>query len=450
MQCSHYVPQGLSEDAPLPCVIYCHGNSGCRADGNEAAIMLLPSNITLFTLDFSGSGLSDGDYVSLGWHEKEDLKVVVSYLRSLKQITYIGLWGRSMGAVTSLMYAAEDPSIAGMVLDSPFSNLFDLMMELVDVYKIRLPKFTVRVALQIMRRIIQKRAQFDIMDLNVRQLASKTFIPVLFGHANDDIFVQPRHSDIIHEDYAGDKNIIKFEGDHNSPRPQFYYDSVTIFFHNVLCPSLVLPADDICENINCGLDALQIHQGLVEKSFCEELYEPAIIIPRFHNSDEVPDMGGKKEGLPQPMTLYENNDNNSPAHPVEVIELLRRVECNEDSAELSSLDPVLEKKVGEPGGDCYAYPSSNGASTESWGRCSSHGITDNSIDEPLSRISFAEAPIKLDDEEKGGNSINTRKFTANQNSSFKTVWTRKGKFEALSRLKLSCFRGSARRRKGTK
>jgi len=43
--------------------------SGCRADANEAAVILLPSNITVFALDFSGSGLSDGDYVSLGWHE---------------------------------------------------------------------------------------------------------------------------------------------------------------------------------------------------------------------------------------------------------------------------------------------------------------------------------------------------------------------------------------------
>jgi hypothetical protein len=42
------------------------------------------------------------------------------------------------------MYGAEDPSIAGMVLDSPFSNLVDLMMELVDTYKYPLPKFTVK------------------------------------------------------------------------------------------------------------------------------------------------------------------------------------------------------------------------------------------------------------------------------------------------------------------
>ncbi|THG17111.1 hypothetical protein TEA_008189 [Camellia sinensis var. sinensis] len=68
----------------------------------EAAAILLPSNITVFTLDFSGSGLSDGDYVSLGWYEKDDLKVVVSYLRSSEQISCIGLWGRSMGAVIRL------------------------------------------------------------------------------------------------------------------------------------------------------------------------------------------------------------------------------------------------------------------------------------------------------------------------------------------------------------
>lgn len=45
----------------------------------------------------------------------------------------------------SLMYGAEDPSIAGMVLDSPFSVLVDLMMELVDTYSVRLPKFTVSI-----------------------------------------------------------------------------------------------------------------------------------------------------------------------------------------------------------------------------------------------------------------------------------------------------------------
>ncbi|MQL72399.1 hypothetical protein Taro_004733 [Colocasia esculenta] len=236
LQCSHYVPLSDPEKRPLPCVIYCHGNSGCRADASEAAIILLPSNITVFTLDFSGSGLSEGEHVTLGWNEKEDLKAVVNYLRTDGNVSCIGLWGRSMGAVTSLMYGAEDPSIAGMVLDSPFSNLVDLMMELVDTYKYPLPKFTVKLAIQHMRRVIKRKANFDIMDLDTIQVAKCCFVPALFGHATDDDFIQPHHSDRIYDAYEGDKNIIKFDGDHNSPRPQFYFDSITIFFHNVLKP----------------------------------------------------------------------------------------------------------------------------------------------------------------------------------------------------------------------
>ncbi|WVZ57003.1 hypothetical protein U9M48_007451 [Paspalum notatum var. saurae] len=236
LQCSHYMPVVMPEGKALPCVIYCHGNSGCRADASEAAIILLPSNITVFTLDFSGSGLSEGEHVTLGWNEREDLKAVVNYLRTDGNVSCIGLWGRSMGAVTSLMYGAEDPSIAGMVLDSPFSNLVDLMMELVDTYKYPLPKFTVKLAIQHMRKIVKRKASFDIMDLDTIQVAKRCFVPALFGHATEDDFILPHHSDKIYESYMGDKNIIKFDGDHNSPRPQFYFDSITIFFHNVLNP----------------------------------------------------------------------------------------------------------------------------------------------------------------------------------------------------------------------
>ncbi|KAI3781381.1 hypothetical protein L2E82_11394 [Cichorium intybus] len=244
LQCSHYMPTVRPEGKPLPCVIYCHGNSGSRADASEAAIILLPSNITVFTLDFSGSGLSGGDHVSLGWYEKQDLRAVVDHLRADGNVSLIGLWGRSMGAVTSLMYGSEDPSIAGMVLDSPFSDLVDLMMELVDTYKYRLPKFTIKFAIQYMRKAILKKAKFDIVELNTIKVAKSSFVPVLFGHAVDDDFIQPHHSDRIYDAYMGDKNIIKFEGDHNSPRPQFYFDSINIFFHNVLQP----PEDEVKRN----------------------------------------------------------------------------------------------------------------------------------------------------------------------------------------------------------
>ncbi|KAJ7967888.1 alpha/beta-Hydrolases superfamily protein [Quillaja saponaria] len=363
LKCSHYLPSPLPEDTPLPCVIYCHGNSGCRADANEAAVILLPSNITVFTLDFAGSGLSDGDYVSLGWHEKDDLKMVVTYLRSNKQISRIGLWGRSMGAVTSLLYGAEDPSIAGMVLDSAFSNLYDLMMELVDVYKIRLPKFTVKMAVQYMRRVIGKKAKFDIMHLNCLQAAPKTFIPVLFGHANDDKFIQPHHSDLIFESYAGDKNILKFDGDHNSSRPQFYYDSVSIFFYNVLRPPQISNAHTNKLEKYYDLGDLKVGSGMDESL----LYE---IIAGLRSMDT--DAASSSSAPPSISTSKSVGHLLSEVAPVATVEdsVLRE---DRDNILGSDKPSHIQDKLNGQNEECCSYTSSN---RESWGRCSSLGGSD--------------------------------------------------------------------------
>ncbi len=78
-----------------------------------------------------------GEYVSLGYYEKEDLVAVVEHLRSTGTVSRIGLWGRSMGAATSIMYGATDPSIACMVLDSPFSSLTKVAKELVENSPVR-------------------------------------------------------------------------------------------------------------------------------------------------------------------------------------------------------------------------------------------------------------------------------------------------------------------------
>ena len=62
-----------------------------------------------------GSGRSEGEWVTLGAHEVGDLAAAVAHLRAAQLRAAIGLWGRSMGAVTALLYSQLDPSIAGVV-----------------------------------------------------------------------------------------------------------------------------------------------------------------------------------------------------------------------------------------------------------------------------------------------------------------------------------------------
>lgn len=67
-----------------------HGNCGCRLDSFDAVSILLRDGISVFCFDFSGSGLSEGQYISLGYYERDDVKTVVEYLRSQSYVTTIG------------------------------------------------------------------------------------------------------------------------------------------------------------------------------------------------------------------------------------------------------------------------------------------------------------------------------------------------------------------------
>ncbi|CAJ1962793.1 unnamed protein product [Sphenostylis stenocarpa] len=443
LRCSHYLPSPFPEDIALPCVIYCHGNSGCRVDANEAAVILLPSNITVFTLDFSGSGLSDGDHVSLGWHEKDDLKMVVSHLRTNKQVSRIGLWGRSMGAVTSLLYGAEDSSVAGMVLDSAFSNLYGLMMELADVYKIRLPKFTVKMAVQYMRRVIEKKAKFDIMDLNCLLVAPKTFIPVLFGHGIHDQFIQPHHSDRISESYAGEKNIIKFDGDHNSSRPQLFYDSVSIFFYNVLRPPHIPRARKHDRYFDIG--DLKIGPAVNE----------SLLYGILSNLQSVTiDAASSSSALPR--NLNSNTASIRKLIPKFAPESMIREELihgiyepgHDDHADMKDEQNGLTE-------DYYSYTSST---RESWGRCSSLVFSDEEScpdyrdDDDASEVfatplgSLREISADPKEEENDQKKKKKKKKKA-ERSTKKHKSDRFEKWESLGRkLRLCILKGSANRR----
>ncbi len=91
----------------------------------------------------------------------------------------IGLWGRSMGAITAMMHADRDPSIAGLVLDSGFSSLRELAEDLCKEYT-SLPSFILSVAMSFIRNTIKTKANFDIDNLKPIDHVKSAFIPAFF------------------------------------------------------------------------------------------------------------------------------------------------------------------------------------------------------------------------------------------------------------------------------
>ena len=179
----------LTRDPPPASAVYLHGNSGSRMDAHQAAIHLLQQDISVCAFDFSGSGLSEGSYVTLGQNEVGDVESVVSHLRDSGRADRIGLWGRSMGATTSLMFARKDPSLVGIVLDSPFSKLHSLLFEIAKHYKISIRKFFLRIAFWWLGKTLKRRAGVEIGKLDVSKSVASTFVPALFVHGGQDSFV---------------------------------------------------------------------------------------------------------------------------------------------------------------------------------------------------------------------------------------------------------------------
>lgn len=133
LRCSAFSRENCSSS---PWIIYCHGNSGSRLDCLEILESVLPLHISVVSFDFSGSGQSEGDYVSMGFYEKDDIEAVVNYVAQHLNSTSIGIWGRSMGAVSALLYSSAHRTMDFVIAESPFASLRTLCVELVNTHTV--------------------------------------------------------------------------------------------------------------------------------------------------------------------------------------------------------------------------------------------------------------------------------------------------------------------------
>ncbi|CAM9225376.1 unnamed protein product, partial [Ectocarpus fasciculatus] len=241
--CSLWEPEDRQGEK-LPCIIYMHGNSSARVEALPQLTLALALGCTFLAFDFAGSGLSEGEYVSLGYFERDDLQVVIEYLRGTGMTTSIALWGRSMGAATALMHGERDPSIGAMILDSSFADLTLLAQSMVEKGKEQgysVPSFVVKLAIRFIRSSVQKAAHFDIKELSPIKHVGTCFIPALFAAGGSDNFVPPSHSQLLHDGYAGEKSLHIVDGDHNTPRPADFFHISAIF----LIDALQIPEEKI-------------------------------------------------------------------------------------------------------------------------------------------------------------------------------------------------------------
>ena len=235
MKCSFIEPIDAFRPAvEMPVILYLHGNSSSRLEGMNNLKLLLNLDINLFVFDFPGCGLSEGDYISLGYHEKDDVKIIMDFLEKMPGVGNIGIWGRSMGAATTLLYAYKDPRVKAICVDSPFERFEKLAEELV-IKQINLPKFLIAGALKIIKSTVKSKNGLDISKLNPIEKVEKTYQPALFVHAINDELIKVEHSINLFNNYGGEKSLKCCDsGGHNTKRPKLIKNEIGEFFKKYL------------------------------------------------------------------------------------------------------------------------------------------------------------------------------------------------------------------------
>lgn len=273
-------------------VVYLHGNASARVEVVSYLSFLLGQvGVSgVVAVDFTGSGKSEGDYVSLGFYERVDLDCLIQYLKGVYggpngDDLEIILWGRSMGASTALMHAgkksftatnnnnrsfgrqtsntstegkdetvydahnqrtntgiSESASAApnnnsilkGLVCDSPFASLILLCEELVEKARAQgvvVPGVVISVAIAMIARSVRHHANFNIREITPIEDVPNIDVPALFIVGADDDFITPHHSERLVEAYKQGvtTNLFMVPGGHNDARPQIVYEGILEF-----------------------------------------------------------------------------------------------------------------------------------------------------------------------------------------------------------------------------
>ena len=123
----------IQGDEGAPHLLFVHGLNSVRSGDYavELAASLVGLGYSVLLFDLRGHGSSEGSQVSGGYYERWDVWGAYDYLVRQRGAAegMVGLVGYSMGGVTALLAAVDEPGIRAVVADSPFATASELIAQ---------------------------------------------------------------------------------------------------------------------------------------------------------------------------------------------------------------------------------------------------------------------------------------------------------------------------------
>ncbi|MGF1505287.1 MAG: alpha/beta fold hydrolase [Chloroflexi bacterium] len=108
-------------------IIMAHGFTGNRATMLDEMQVLAEAGYGLIAVDHRAHGRSEGELVTFGYEEQLDLEAAYAYLLEQPDVDpeRIGVYGESMGASAVLFFAADNPAVEAVVVQTPYASITD-------------------------------------------------------------------------------------------------------------------------------------------------------------------------------------------------------------------------------------------------------------------------------------------------------------------------------------
>jgi fermentation-respiration switch protein FrsA (DUF1100 family) len=175
--------------------IFVHGANSSRFQALEnGAKFWHRRGYGLLTMDLSGRGSSEGQYITYTRNERLDVKSMLSWARERTgDPGKVVLFGTSNGAAAAIYAAASDDALPALVLDAPYGSLWEAAGAMLKSRGVH-PVLRYPLALA-----VRYRAGIDLRSVRPFDVIADIDAPVLFVHGDADRQVPVTHSETMHE-----------------------------------------------------------------------------------------------------------------------------------------------------------------------------------------------------------------------------------------------------------
>lgn len=217
-------------------VILCHGYRSNGISMSHYAQNFYDKGYNILIPDARAHGLSEGNYVGMGWHERNDIIEWSNFLINQNSSAKIILMGLSMGASTVMMATGESlsPQIKLVIEDCGYTSVWEeFKYQLKTLYG--LPSFPI---LNLTSLITKYKAGYFLSQASAINQIGKCKIPILFIHGDKDKFVPFIMQDKLYMAANCEKEkLIIYGAGHTysvSTDPEKYWDSIEKFIQKHL------------------------------------------------------------------------------------------------------------------------------------------------------------------------------------------------------------------------